>query len=97
MSIVIAAKTQEASMRAGSFAQFERRFGVTDVPDEDGLILWSDLPEGVDRGLVWTVVEDGDVGKEYLIAGISRVNRVGYVIAENPRRDSAAEYRTYRF
>ncbi|WP_046867058.1 hypothetical protein [Microvirga massiliensis] len=95
-STAVAALQGENLERPGTFEQFEKRFGTVDVPDADGLILWDKLPEGVNSALVWTVV-DGDDGRTYLEPGFHRVNRVGNAIAEHPRADAPASYRTYSY
>src|SRR4051794_38532259 len=79
----------------GSLAEFEMRFRLCDVPGEDGLSLWDDLPADLDINLIWTVVEliFGDEGR--LVPGLQRFNCIGYVVTEQPRADDANHYRTY--
>lgn len=57
----------------GSYYNFER----ADVwgPDKK---LWPHIKPNQ----VWTIVEDGDIGNEYVTAGSHWVNRMGYVITE---------------
>lgn len=62
--------------------QFDTLFTI--VPDDQGEEIRPDL-NGLDASSrhVWTLV-DGDNGGSYLITGYHWVNRIGYVITEQP-------------
>jgi hypothetical protein len=84
--------------RSGSWKAFLRRFNPIDNPiapecwqiDPDDMV--SCPPEHI-----WTVI-DGDGCDMQLVAGWHRANRIGYVVARNPRVDAGdTPYKPYTF
>lgn len=68
--------------RAGSYSTFERRYRPIPLADGSVLRQRNDLPTPVDPAYVWTVLDcDGTL---YLGAGMTVVNRMGYVLCEQP-------------
>jgi hypothetical protein len=101
----VAAEPGEGDQPPGPWQDFERRFGgitlfdcernrASDDPN-DGDVMWGDLPDEVDPAHVWTIVETDKPDRCYIVAGVQRVNSVGYVIAVRPRSGNAAQYREY--
>ncbi len=91
------------SLRAGSWAEFERRFNPLMWSGENGddtdVILDTHVGLTCDPAHVWTVVE-GDNGEWYLCEGWHLVNRMGYVIARNPRfamPEHGGAYKIYKY
>ena len=88
---------------AGSWGEFVRRFDPLEIPEggthdfcndymwETGTMVQCDLAH------VWTVVE-GDNGEMYLCEGWHFVNRLGYIIAKNPRAVLQGEdYKVFKY
>lgn len=81
----------EASLSAdtvGSQDQFDARYTLQGGPDAD--LLGEDQLAGAEADRIWTVVDTD--GTMYVVAGTHRVNRLGYVISEQPWTDAAEEY-----
>lgn len=80
--------------RAGAWKEFERRFDPVSI-EEGWMIhphyLTGDLP----TAHIWTVIE-GDNGRLYVVEGWHYVNRLGYIVARNPRIDGCA-YKTFLY
>jgi hypothetical protein len=93
----VRARPAEFLEPSGSFTEFVTRFGVIDVLNAEGRILWKDVPSDVDLNAVWTVVESNRDDEVLLVPGIRWFDRIGYVVAEKLRADNANQYRTYSF
>ena len=66
-------------------AEFYAEFKPIAPPVEEmGTDMWEfeQLPEGIDCHYVWTIVDDGDEGNEYVCEGYHIVNRMGYLVTE---------------
>lgn len=90
--------------RSGSWAEFVRRFDPLEIPEGGHQDFATDYMWETRVGLecdpahVWTVVEcDGQL---YIMEGWHYVNRMGYIIAKNPRIDSSNvddAYKTFKY
>jgi hypothetical protein len=81
-------------MRAGTFAQFEKRFGPIEVRPGEIKREHHEIPEGTDYHLVWTLIEGDRTRRWYLSPGWHLVNRLGYVLCQRPFSDDD-EHRDY--
>lgn len=81
-------------MRAGTFAQFKKRFGPIECPDGRLMRERHEIPPDTDYRLVWTMIEGERRHTWYLSPGWHLVNRLGYVLCERPFSDeeSARDY-----
>lgn len=70
--------------------EWEARFGGT-VQDREGNTIWPTFAtvEALDPATVWSVIEGDETENMYLLPGVHAVNRIGFVVAEQPR--TAAE------
>lgn len=71
---------------AGSFATFERRYGI--VLDSNGNMTrdHKDLIANIDDRNVWTLVA-GDSGELYIVPGYATVNYLGRIVTERQWSD----------
>jgi hypothetical protein len=72
--------------------EFDEEFGGT-LDSPDGETVWDEVPpqgEWADNQ-IWTVIEEDGSRDQYLIPGVHRVNRVGYVVSVEPWQDENIE------
>ena len=87
--------------RTGSWSEFTRRFDPLDIPEGGTHDFCNDVMWETGAGLecdpahVWTVI-DGDNGELYVVEGWCFVNRLGYIIAKNPRLVDSPARRPYK-
>lgn len=79
---------QERSMATMTEDEFDKRFTVIESAGNGS--YHERVPEGVPPERVWTAV-DGDDGGIYLLPGYHIVNKVDYVITEEPWDDTIEE------
>jgi hypothetical protein len=91
-------------LRAGSWAEFVRRFDPLEIPeggkaDFCNTYMWETrVGLECDHAHVWTVVDIE--GELYLCEGWHFVNRLGYIIAKNPRAvmpKRGDAYKTFKY
>jgi len=70
---------------------FERQFGQVDAPSGESYWEWNEVKD-IPPHRVWTAVEGDDDGI-YLLPGVHRVNRIGFVVSEKEWRSKSIEVR----
>lgn len=80
--------------RAGSWAQFERRYGPIDGPDGTPMRGHGEIGDAPER-CVWTVVDcDGVL---YVLPGFHTVNYMGRIVTEREWSDAEFDNPGYRY
>jgi hypothetical protein len=47
---------------------------------------------------IWSILDDNDGGRAYIMAGIRRINNIGYIVTSNARvNDDFDQYPAYEF
>lgn len=72
----------------GSQDEFDARYTLQG--DLDGDLLDEDQLAGAEANHIWTVLDTD--GTMYVVAGTHMVNRLGYVLSEQPWTDESEEY-----